>query len=148
MAAASYGIAIVYTRNHLRGLPPLVAPTAQLTVATIYLLPLALLVEQPFSRSLPSWPAIGSLLGLAMLGTALAFVIYYHLLERTSATYVSMVTYLAPTIGVILGVLILDEQLGWTAYAGCGLILLGVMVVNGVLRGLSWRRPTNVVVRP
>ena len=70
VAAASYGIAIVYTRNHLRGLPPLVAPTAQLTVATIYLLPLALLLEQPFSHPLPSWPAIGSLLGLAMLGTA------------------------------------------------------------------------------
>jgi drug/metabolite transporter (DMT)-like permease len=148
MAAASYGVAIVYTRQNLRGLPPLVAPTAQLTVATLYLLPLSLFIEQPFRQPLPSWPAIGSLLSLSIFGTALAFVVYYRLLEKASATYVSMVTYLLPVIGVILGVIILNEQLGWNVYTGCGLILLGVMVINGVFRSISWRRPTDAVVRP
>ena len=148
IAAACYGIAIVYTRLNLRGLPPLVGPTAQLVMATLYLLPLSLLIEQPFNRPLPSWTAFGALIGLSVLGTAWAFVIYYRLLERTSATYVSMVTYLAPTIGVILGVVILNEQLGWTAYTGCALILLGVMVVNGVFKSISWRRLTGAVVRP
>jgi drug/metabolite transporter (DMT)-like permease len=144
-AAGCYGIAIVYTRNHLRGLPRLVAPTAQLIMATIYMLPLSLFIERPFRQPFPSWTAIGSLLALSVLGTALAFVIYYWVLERTSATYVSMVTYLAPTIGVILGVVILNEQLGWTAYAGCTLILLGVMVVNGVFKNINWRRSTVAV---
>ncbi|MBN1994051.1 MAG: EamA family transporter [Anaerolineae bacterium] len=148
MAAASYGIGLVYVRRHLRGLPPLVAPTAQLAVATIYLLPLSLLIEKPFRHPLPSWPAVGSLLGLSVLGTAIAFIIYYRLLERTSATYVSMVTYLAPSIGVVLGVVILNEQLGWSAYAGCVLILVGVMVVNEIFKSIGWRRPGNVAVRP
>jgi drug/metabolite transporter (DMT)-like permease len=148
MAAACYGVAIVYTRKNLRGLPPLVAPTAQLMMATIYLLPLSLFIEHPFSLSLPSGAAIGSLLSLSIFGTALAFVVYYRILEETSATYVSMVTYLAPSIGVILGIIILNEQLGWSAYIGCVLILLGVMVVNGVFKNVSWRRPTDVIVRP
>jgi drug/metabolite transporter (DMT)-like permease len=148
VAAASYGVAIVYTRQNLRGLPPLVGPTAQLTVATIYILPLALVLERPFSLPALSWAAIGSVLGLAIVGTAVAFILYYHVIEQTSATFVSMVTYLVPIIGVILGVLVLGEQPGWNAYAGCGLILLGVMTVNGVFKGSTWRRAAEAAVRP
>jgi drug/metabolite transporter (DMT)-like permease len=148
LAAACYGIAMVYTRKNLRKLPPLVGPTAQLLMATLYMMPLAFWFEQPFSRTLPGWPALGSLLGLSMLGTALAFVIYYRLLEITGATYVAMVTYLSPVIGVILGVVILNERLGWNTYAGFTLILLGVMVVNGVFKGLMRRRLLTGEVGP
>ena len=148
MAAACYGIAIVYARRNLRGLPPLVAPTAQLLLATLFLIPLSLTLEQPFGLAAPSWPALGSLLALSIFGTGLAFVVYYRIIEQSSATYVSMVTYLVPVFGVILGVLILNEQLGWNAYLGCALILLGVMIVNGVFKVIGWRRPTDVVIRP
>ncbi|MCP4540931.1 MAG: DMT family transporter [Chloroflexi bacterium] len=146
MAAACYGIAIVYTRKKLRGLPPLVVPTAQLLMATIYLLPLSLLIEHPFILPVPSWSAIGSLLALSIFGTALAFVLYYRILENTSATYTSMVTYLAPGLGVILGVVILNERLGWNTYAGCALILLGVMVVNDIFKNANCRRSTNALI--
>lgn len=138
VASASYGVAILYSRRHLRGLPPLVGPTSQLLLATLILAPLALLFDRPFNLPMPSRPALGSLLALAVFGTALAFVVYYRLLERASATYVSMVTYLIPIFGVILGMLVLDEQLGWNAYAGCILILAGVMIVNGVFRVIRW----------
>ena len=148
IASASYGVAIIYSRRHLRGLPPLVGPASQLLLATLFMIPLALLFERPFELPAPSWPALGSLLALSVFGTALAFVIYYYLIERVSATYVSMVTYLVPIFGVILGVLVLNERLGWNAYLGCALILLGVMIVNGVVRVVSWQRPTDVAVRP
>lgn len=148
VAAACYGIAIVYTRRNLRGLPPLVAPTAQLLLATLFLIPVSLVLEQPFGLSTPSWPALGSLLALSIFGTALAFIAYYRLIERTSATYVSMVTYLVPVFGVILGVVVLNEQLGWNVYLGCTLILLGVMTVNGVFKAVSWHKPSDVAVRP
>jgi drug/metabolite transporter (DMT)-like permease len=147
-AAASYGVATVYTRQKLRGLPPLVAPTAQLAMATLFLIPLVLVVEQPFSRPLPSWTALASLLALSVVGTAMAFVLYYRLLEKLTATNISMVTYLVPVIGVLLGVVVLNEQPGWNAYAGCALILLGVMVVNGLFSGVKWRRPADVTARP
>jgi drug/metabolite transporter (DMT)-like permease len=146
VAAASYGVAIVYTRKNLRGLPPLVGPTAQLTVATIYILPLSFFIDRPYNLAAPSWPAFGSLLGLSVVGTALAFIVYYYLLDRTSATYLSMVTYLVPIFGVVLGVVVLDEQPGWNAYLGCVLILLGVMVVN--FKFTNWRRAANALVRP
>ena len=83
-----------------------------------------------------------------MVGTALAFVVYYYVIDRTSATYVSMVTYLVPVIGVALGIMVLNEKPAWNAYAGCALILLGVMVVNGVFKALNWRRPAEAAARP
>jgi drug/metabolite transporter (DMT)-like permease len=146
LASACYGVAIIYSRRHLRGLPPLVAPTTQLLLAALFLLPLSLVVEQPFFLSVPSWPAFGSLLALSILGTALAFVVYYRLLERVSATYLSMVTYLVPIFGVILGVLVLNEKLSWNVYVGCALILVGVMIVNGLIKGSIWQRSTDVAV--
>ncbi|NJN99114.1 MAG: EamA family transporter [Anaerolineales bacterium] len=148
VAATCYGIAIVYGRHHLRGLPPLVAPTAQMLLATLFLMPVSLGLEQPFRLAMPSWPAIASLLALGIFGTGIAFMVYYLIMERTSATYVSMVTYLVPVFGVILGVVVLGEQLSWNAYLGCALILLGVMIVNGIFRAVSWQRPTDVAVRP
>ena len=151
VAAASYGVAIVYSRLNLRGQPPLVAPTAQLTVATIFMLPLSLFLERPFGLVAPSWSALGSLLALASFGTALAFVVYYYLIERVNATYVSMVTYMIPVIGLILGVLILNESIGWNAYVGCALILIGVMIVNGKFNKsiITWRRhPGDAIIRP
>jgi drug/metabolite transporter (DMT)-like permease len=140
LACLLYGVAIVYSRNNLRGLPPLVAPAGQMIMATIYLLPLSLLIDQPFSLALPTLPAIGSMLALGVLGTAVAFVVYYRLLETAPASYVSMTTYVIPVFGVILGVLVLNERLTWHAYAGFALILLGVMIVNGLLK-LRGKRP-------
>jgi drug/metabolite transporter (DMT)-like permease len=146
-AAASYGGAVVYTRQKLRGLPALVGPTAQLTAAAIILLPLALLVEQPYSLSLPSWPALGSLLLLAVLSTALAFVVYYRAMEVLSATVLSMTTYIIPIVATILGVVVLSERLDWHVYLGSIFIITGVMVVNGVFRSTGSRQLKSAPVK-
>jgi drug/metabolite transporter (DMT)-like permease len=90
---------------------------------------------------------LGSLLALAVLGTALAFIVYYRLVERADASYVSMVTYVIPVFGVILGVVVLNERLTWNALAGFVLILLGVMIVNGVFKVSKWRRLGQAAVR-
>lgn len=142
--AASYGFAVVYAREHLNHLPSIVTPTGQMILAAIYLLPLMILVDQPLSQPLPSRQAIAAVAGLAIFGTVIAFIIYYRLLKSAAASYVSMVTYLVPVIGVLLGVIILDERLAWNDYIGAGLILLGVMIVNGTFRNLPLlgSRPT------
>lgn len=140
LAAAMYGVAIVYTRNHLRGLPKLVAPTGQMIMATIMLIPMSLIIDQPWGLSAPSTQSILALLALAIWGTALAFVMYYKLLEVADPSYVSMITYVIPVFGVVLGVLVLDESLTTLMIVGCGFILLGVMVVNGVFNSLVRRR--------
>jgi drug/metabolite transporter (DMT)-like permease len=140
VAAASYGSAIVYAQQKLRGLPPLVGPTAQLTTATIFLVPVSLVIERPYTLPMPSWSAVGALLLLAVLSTALAFVLYYRVMEITGATTLSMVTYMIPIVATILGVVVLHEQLGWHVYIACALIITGVMAVNGVFHSISWRR--------
>jgi drug/metabolite transporter (DMT)-like permease len=148
LAAASYAGAFVYAQKTLRGLPPLVGPTAQLTSSALFLLPLAVIVERPYDLPLPSWPALGSLILLTLLSTVLAFVIYYRAMEITSATVLSMTTYMIPIVAMILGVVVLSEQLNWNAYLGCGLIIVGVMVVNGVFQLTGWRQLTSAMLRP
>jgi drug/metabolite transporter (DMT)-like permease len=140
LTALSYAIGVVYAKQKLTGLPPLITPTAQLLTAAVYLLPLAVIAEQPYTLSMPSWPTLGSLLALAIVCTALTFVLYFRIMDRASATHLSLVTYLVPIVGVILGVVVLGEQPGWNALAGCALILVGVMVVNGLVN-FNLRQP-------
>lgn len=138
LASLSYGISMVYARLNLRGLPPLVGPTAQLISAAVIILPIALLIEKPYQLT-PHLPAIGSALALGLFGTASAYFVYYKILESAGATFLSLVTYLLPPIGVLLGVLFLHEKPGWYALAGLILIILGVMIVNG-LAATTWKR--------
>jgi drug/metabolite transporter (DMT)-like permease len=129
-AALSYSVAFVYARKRLRGLPPLVGPTAQLVMAAVYLLPLSLIIERPYLLPLPAWSTLNSLLLLTVWSTVLAFIAYYRAMEHISATTLSVVTYLNPIIATILGVVILHEQLGWNSYLGYALIIVGAMIVN------------------
>ena len=142
LVSASYALALVYSRQKLRGLPTLVAPTSQMLLATLFLLPFSLLIDRPFTLATPSLAAAGSVLALALLGTTLAFIVYYRLVQTAEASFASMVTYLAPIFGVLLGVVVLGERLSWNALVAFGLILLGVMVVNGVFRDLP--RPARL----
>lgn len=138
IAAVCYGVSIVFARKHLRGLAPLVAPTAQLIVSAIMLIPAALLFDPPM-KALPGLEGVGSVVFLAVFGTALAYIAYYRMLEIASATFISLVTYFLPPIGVFLSVIFMDEQLGWNALAGCALISCGLLIMNGVVGHVSRR---------
>lgn len=133
MAAASYGVGFVYAKKYIKGFKPLVVPTAQLLLASLFLLPFSIASETYYDVSRLSFMAIVSVLGLGIFGSALAFVIYYKLIEITSATYVSAVNYVLPIFGAILGIFFLDEKLTWNIYLGSIMILIGVMIINGVL---------------
>ncbi|MEO9965889.1 MAG: DMT family transporter [Reichenbachiella sp.] len=130
VAALSYGVALVYSRIHLMKEKPLYAPSSQLLVSSIYLIPFALAVEGPVLWGTLSWDAIWSLVILGVFGTALAFVIYYRILATATASYLSLVTYLMPIYGVALGILFLDEVLAVEAIVGACLIVLGIMIAN------------------
>ncbi len=145
-ASAFYGIAIVYSRNHMRGLPKLVAPTGQMIMATLFLLPLSFIFERPWTLPMPSTQSLLAMVALGVFGTALAFVVYYKLIEVADPSYVSMTTYVIPIFGIILGVLILGETLTLLMLVGCGFILFGVMIVNGVFNGLARKRKQKASV--
>ncbi len=133
-AAMCYSIGFIYTKKHIRGFKPLVAPTIQFFLGFLFLLPFCLIIERPWTINYVSTPAILSILSLGVFGTAFAFVIYYKILEVASSTYLSMVNYITPVFGAILGMIILDEKLSWNSYLGCAMILLGVMTANGLIK--------------
>lgn len=128
-SSVSYAGAAIFARNRLRGQSPLASTAGQLTMGALLTLPVCLLVDRPLDLS-PSVPAVLSWLGLSILGTVVAYVIYYTLIERTSATYVSTVTYIIPVNGLILGALILSEPVNATILLSSALILLGVFLVR------------------
>jgi drug/metabolite transporter (DMT)-like permease len=129
ISSASYAGATVFARNRLRGQPPLTSTMGQLTTGALFTLPLSLIIDRPFALS-PSLPAIASWLALTVLGTVVAYVIYYALIERNSATFVSTVTYIIPIVGLILGALVLDEPVTANLLVSSALIIVGVVLVR------------------
>lgn len=134
LSAISYAIAMVYSKKNLQGVVPLVAAAAQLLIAALCLIPLALVIEQPYLLPMPSPKAVGAVLGLAILGTAIAFPVYYAVIRLAGASAVSTSTLLFPIIGVFLGVTVLGEQIYWNAYFGSAIILLGLLLSNNLIQ--------------
>jgi len=133
IGASCYAIGMVYARVFLKNSPPLVVPMLQLLTSLIYLIPLALIVESPLD-TLPHAPLKVwlSVLGLGLLGTMLAYIMYYRIIAKQGATAVSMVAYLLPIVGTLFGVIFLKEHIGIHFCIAAALILCGVLVVNGV----------------
>lgn len=128
-SSVCYAGSAIYGRRHLRGQPALVSSTGQITMGAVFSLPVSLLVDRPFDLS-PSLPVLGSWLGLTILGTVVAYILYFILLERTSATFVTTVTYIIPVSGLLLGALVLHEPFDPLLFGTLALILLGVLLVR------------------
>lgn len=124
-----YGVSVVYSRTQLRGYPAYVGPTAQLLSASLFLIPIALAFEFD-ALVMPDLESTVALVWLAVVATALAYVVYYRLVDIAGATFVSLVTFLLPPLGVLFGVLLLDEAVGLGSIIGCALILVGVGLVR------------------
>jgi drug/metabolite transporter (DMT)-like permease len=137
-AALSYAIAGIYGRR-FRETPPLITATGQVTAATVMLCPLALMVDQPWTLALPGpasswaipWEILGALLGLGLLSTAAAYVIYFRILASAGATNLLLVTFLIPVSAILLGSLVLSEQLTTAQLPGMGLIAVGLAAIDG-----------------
>ncbi len=134
-AALAYAFAGIYGRR-FRETPPLVTATGQVTASTVMLCPLALMVDQPWTLALPGPAILSALLGLGLLSTAAAYVIYFRILASAGATNLLLVTFLIPVSAILLGVLVLSEQLSVAQLAGMGLIALGLAAIDG--RILRW----------
>lgn len=129
VAAAAYSAATVYSRKALAGVP---SPTIALgqQVAAFALLALPSLATA--GRAQPTLESVGALVALAVVCTALAYLIFFKLLATIGATRVSTVTYLIPVFGTLWGTVFLHEPLSRGMVAGLVLILLSVLLVNGV----------------
>lgn len=138
----SYAIAIHHTKHYLSSLPPLSVSTGCLSAAALMLLLPAWLSGPRAVASLPVHPETWSevphitwaaLLGLAVLCTGVAYLMFYRLLERVGPTRAMTVTFLIPVFGMLWGWLFLDEEITWRMLGGTAVILLGTLMSNGVL---------------
>ncbi len=131
-AALSYACAGVYGRRFRRlGVDPVATAAGQVTASALLLAPLALLVDRPFALAAPSAAVWAAVAALAILSTALAYILYFQLLARAGATNVLLVTLLVPVSAILLGALFLGERLGPAHFAGMGLIALGLAAIDG-----------------
>jgi drug/metabolite transporter (DMT)-like permease len=137
-AAVSYSFAGIYGRRFGQfGIKPIITATGQVTASSIILLPIALLVEKPFTLSLPGLEVWLAVTGLAVLSTALAYILYFRILATAGATNVLLVTLLVPVSAILLGTTFLGEQFEIKHMFGMGLISLGLLSIDGRVFKLS-----------
>jgi drug/metabolite transporter (DMT)-like permease len=130
-AACCYAATTVFVRrSRLIDLPPAVTSAGVLLVAAVVALPLALVIDRPWELPMPPAGALLSVVVLALLCTSVAFLILFRLLATTSATFVSLLNYLAPVLGAAWGALLLGESLGLDTLAALALIMVGLVLAQ------------------
>ncbi len=138
--AFSYGLAGLWGRRHLSGVAPLQSATCQLIGSTLIMAVVAGVVDQPWTLPVPSLPTLGAIVGLAVLGTALAYIVFFQILVRAGASNVMLVTLLIPLTAVLLGAVFLGEPIRARDILGASIIGMGLLFIDG--RVLTWlRRP-------
>ncbi len=131
-ATFCYAVGTIYARRFRGlGLSPLATATGQVTASSILLVPVMLIVDQPWSLPVPSMAAIASLAGVATLSTALAYIIYFRILSTAGATNLLLVTFLIPITAIFLGILLLGETLYPKQIAGMVMIGAGLALIDG-----------------
>jgi drug/metabolite transporter (DMT)-like permease len=136
-AALSYAFSGLWGRRiKPLGLTPVFTAWGQLTVTTVMMLPLVALIDRPWTLAMPGWASIGAVAGLAVLSTALAYIIFFKVLASAGPTNLLLVTFLIPASAILLASLFLGERLAWTHFAGMGLIGLGLAAIDG--RAWPW----------
>jgi drug/metabolite transporter (DMT)-like permease len=137
-AAGFYAVGAVAARR-VRGVPPIMMATGQLTMSTVLLLPVVLLFDRPEMLFTASRTAIWAMLSLALLSSALAYLIYFRLIARAGATNALIVTFLVPVSAILLGIALLNEVPNSRQLAGMAAIFIGVAAIDG--------RPARLLAR-
>jgi drug/metabolite transporter (DMT)-like permease len=128
--ALCYAVGQLLAGRHLREVPPVVVAFGTTAVATLAVLPPGIL---QLPGHTPSRQAIASVAALGVVGTALAYLLFYALISHAGAAYASLVTYLIPPIALAYGAIFLGERFGASAFGGLALILGGVALGTGAV---------------
>ena len=128
-STASYGLGAVYARRNVRGLRPMIPALFQVLFAFVITGVIALLIERPFDVV---WTgrSIFAVLWLGLLGSGLAYLCFFRLLQSWGATRTTMVAYLLPIVGIVAGALVLKEVVDAGVLVGTALVIGGVALVN------------------
>ncbi len=129
LSAVAYGGSSVFARLALREVSPIYQAFTTILVADVLVWLGVFVVEAPLA--VPQLPLTWiSVIWLGLLGSCLAYLLYFYLIQAVGPTRASMVTYLIPVLGVALGVTFLDERITFQLIGGSLLVGLGVWIVN------------------
>jgi drug/metabolite transporter (DMT)-like permease len=134
--ALCYAIGTLIAGRHLRGTSPLVVALASTAVSTVAALPPGIL-QAP--AGVWQGETIAAILVLGFVGTGIAYLLFFALIQRAGANYATLVTFLVPPIALAYGAIFLGESFGPTAFVALALILGGVALATGSVRLASWR---------
>ena len=129
-ATACYGLAANATKRYLTGVAPLAVATGSQFAATLLL---ALPAIWLWPATPPSQVAWGSALGLAVLCTALAYLLYFRLMSRVGPTNAVSVTFLIPLFAIVWGALFLQEAITMQMMIGGAIVLVGIALALGLV---------------
>jgi drug/metabolite transporter (DMT)-like permease len=131
-AALSYAFSGVYGRRFkAMAIAPAATAAGQLTASSVMLVPAALAVDAPWTLPAPSGATVAAILGLALLSSAFAYILFFRLLEAAGATNTGLVTFLIPVSAILFGTLFLGESLEPKHFAGMALIAAGLALIDG-----------------
>ena len=131
-ASVSYAFSAVFARRFkAMGLQPSVLAVGMLTMSSLCLAPVAIFFDRPFTLNAPGISSIAAAAGVALLSTALAYILYFRILAAAGATNLLLVTFLIPVSAILLGVNFLGESLSLSQIVGMFLIGLGLAVMDG-----------------
>jgi drug/metabolite transporter (DMT)-like permease len=139
VATICYAGAAIFSRG-FSNLDPMAPATGSLLCGAAILVPVSLIVDRPWTLA-PSAGSLLALTGLAVFSTALAFVIYFRLIQTLGSVGTTAQAYLRVPIGVALGVLFLGETLTSTTWIGLGCVVIGVAAMTIPARTSIARRP-------
>lgn len=130
-ASISYAIGMIFLKkiSPLKT-PPYVFPAYQLIFSCLVNIPVGFLMNAYRLPSTVSFLSIFAIILLAVIATAIAFILYHQIIRREGATYLSYVTLLFPIVGMILGRVFLSEELTIYSYLGAGSIIFGLLLMH------------------
>lgn len=128
-AALSYAVGAVYSRHNMRGVAPLIPAVVQVTFALLISGTIAILFEHPWTAR-PDGEAIFSIVWLGVVGSGFAYLAVFRLLASWGATRTTMVAYVIPVVGIVLGYLVLSEPIDGRLLVGTALVIAGVGLVH------------------
>lgn len=144
LASLFYAVSAVYARRVTKDTPGIVRSGGPLLSATAVMWASSFLFESPLHvpRLGLTWLA---LLFLGVVGSGVAFLLLYSLIHEIGPTRATMVTYLFPLGGVVLGVAVLGERLTWQVAAGAALIITSLVIANRVPARKAVKKPARQV---
>jgi drug/metabolite transporter (DMT)-like permease len=140
LATVFYGLSAPWSKKMLVGIPPITTTTCSLTVSAVLMAVIVLLFGDYGQYAAVSAKTWWALIALAVLSSALAYILFFRIIERAGPSFVSLCTMIIPISAIMLGYLVLGEKLTVNEVVGALIIGLALLIIDGrILRHFGFR---------